>query len=107
MSPNFYPREDMIDYPCSQIWAEHYADQGMTPGYPLQMYQSPQVIGLQSQVEALEDRLKEMASAKNWFPPGLYDKYQQLMARQTYLQTQIDEIKGRKKIKKHIGAVEL
>ena len=104
---DFYLRENLIDFPVSQIWAEHYADQGMTPGYPLAMYQSPQVVELQGRIDELDNVLQGMLGAKNWFPPELYDKYQQLMARQTYLQTQIDEMKGRKKGKKHIGTVEL
>lgn len=37
----FYPREDLIDFPCSSLWAGHYADQGMTPGFPQEYYYKP------------------------------------------------------------------
>jgi len=100
-------RESMIDFPCSQVWAEHYADQGMTTGYPPEFYASPRVRELQEKVGKLEGQLKDMTGVKNWLPPKLYDDYLQLLARFNNLQLQIDEIKGRKKIKKHIGAVEL
>ena len=34
----FNPREDLIDFPTSPLWAEHFADQGMTPGFPDEYY---------------------------------------------------------------------
>jgi len=100
-------QENLIDFPCSQIWAEHYADQRMTAGYPTEFYASPRVKELQDKVGKLEGQLKDMTGVNNWLPPKLYDDYLQLLARFNNLQLQIDDIKGRKKIKKRIGAVEL
>jgi len=37
----FNPREDLIDFPTSPLWAEHFADQGMTPGFPDEYYYKP------------------------------------------------------------------
>lgn len=37
----FYQREDLVDFPCAPSWIEHYAEQGMTPGYPPEFYQKP------------------------------------------------------------------
>jgi len=100
-------QENMIDFPCSQVWAEHYADGGMTEGYPASFYTSPRVTELQDKVAALENQLKDMTGKQNWFPPKLYDDYLQLLARMNYLQKQIDEAKGRKKGSKRSGVVEL
>lgn len=38
---SFYPREDLIDFPTSPLWAEYYADQGMNPGFPEAYYYKP------------------------------------------------------------------
>ena len=100
-------QDNMIDFPCSQVWVEHYADRDMTEGYPASFYTSPRVTELQGKVAVLENQLKDMTGIKNWFPPKLYDDYSQLLARMNYLQKQIDEVKGRKQTKKRIGVVEL
>jgi len=33
-----YKGEDLIDFACAPIWAEHYADRGMTQDYPPEFY---------------------------------------------------------------------
>jgi len=84
-----HERENLIDFPCAPIWAEHYAQQGLTPGYPSELYNKPRLPTIEP-----ADKIETEWTRRQWDTVG------QLRGQIKYLETKlyehIDKAKKRK-----------
>lgn len=49
--------DDLIDFPCSPMWASYYASKGMTRDYPREYYDGQEAY---ERIAALEQEVKQL-----------------------------------------------
>lgn len=55
--------EDLIDFPCSDLWLDHYHAMGLTPRSSEQRRQTAEMAALRREVQGLREILGELVDA--------------------------------------------